>query len=411
MNQFNFSNLLLRDLYERGFLYQFTDQKGIDDLFNAKENVTFYVGFDGTAKSLHVGHLLWIVLVNKLQKGGHTPIILAGGGTSKIGDPTWKDTQRAMLGYESILENIDSIMRKLKQLIKFEKSEENDAKLVNNDDWLSDIKYMEFLRDYGQFFSVNRMLSMDSVSERLKRQQHLSFLEFNYMLLQSYDFLHLYSNENCVLQIGGADQWSNIISGVDLIRRVKNEQAFGMTIPLLTTSDGSKMGKTSSGTVWIDENMTSAFDFWQYWRNVDDKDVVKLLKLFTDMDLNTILSYESKIGTKEINEAKIKLADSVTKFVHSKENTNLIRNTAESLFKNPESSIDGIKTVCLEKNTPLDKAVFACGLSGSLSMARKLIEGNGVKIDSNTVNSIKYEITESCILSVGKKNFVKITVC
>lgn len=411
-NTYNFKNPLLNELNARGFLYQFTDLEGIDDLFNNNHPVTFYVGFDATAKSLHVGHLLWITLVNRLQRGGHNPIILVGGGTSKIGDPTWKDTQRAMLGYETILENIDAIMLKLRHFINFDNTNKNTAQLVNNDDWLSKINYMEFLRDYGPFFSINRMLSMDSVSERLKRQQHLSFLEFNYMLLQAYDFLHLFSQKNCMLEIGGADQWSNIISGVDLIRRLHNKQTFGMTIPLLTNSDGKKMGKTEKGTVWLNENFTSPFDFWQYWRNVDDKDVIKLLKLFTDLDLNTIESYSSKIGTREINDAKIILANSITEFVHSKENVDSINKTINELFINRDNiNTDNLESVKIRGSMGIDQAIVTCGFAKSLSQARRLIEGKGVKIDGNIIDSIKYQINESCVLSVGKKNFIKLEVC
>lgn len=406
-----FSNKLLSDLEDRGFLYQFTNKKAIDDLFNLPSPVTFYIGFDATAKGLHVGHLLWITLVNKLQNAGHKPIVLVGGATSKIGDPTWKDKQRSMLEYSDILENIESIMRKLKTFIKFGDNK-NDAKLVNNDDWFSKISYLDFLRDYGRFFSVNRMLSMDSVSERLKRQQHLSFLEFNYMLLQAYDFLHLYNTYGCMLEIGGADQWSNIISGVDLVRRVKEVDTYGMTINLLTTSSGEKMGKTGSGTVWIDENMTSPFDFWQYWRNVDDKDVCKLLRLFTDLSLNDIEMYEGMIGTAGINDAKIILADNITSFVHSSNSLVSIKETVKSLFDTNSVSLnlENIAEYKIQKGKTLDKAVFESGLADSMTQARKLIENKGVKIDGETITSIKYTLENECIICAGKKNFVRICV-
>jgi tyrosyl-tRNA synthetase len=407
-----FTNGIIRTLSERGFLYQFTSPEAIDSLFNSGKQFSFYVGFDATAKSLHVGHLPWIVLVNKLQREGFRPIVLTGGGTSKVGDPTWKDKQRVALDDDSISVNINSVMRKLRTLIDFSDNLANGAKLVNNDDWLSKIEYLSFLRDYGRFFSINRMLSMDSISERLKRQQHLSFLEFNYMLLQAYDFLHLFNSENCLVQVGGADQWSNIIFGIELIKKVYDREAYGMTLNLLTTSTGVKMGKTESGTVWLDEEMTSPFDFWQYFRNIDDRDVCKLLKLFTNMGLSEIAEYESLIGTSAINDAKIKLADNVTSFVHGKACLDSLKSTIKSLFSGypTDSSYDDIEEFEFQTGASLDRAVFETNLAPSMSMSRKLIEGNGVKIDGTVANSIKYKLTKSCILSVGKKNFVKITI-
>ncbi|MDR1488404.1 MAG: tyrosine--tRNA ligase [Holosporales bacterium] len=384
---FNFNNKILRDLYDRGFLYQFTNVEAIDQLFSSGAPFTFYIGFDATAKSLHVGHLLWIMLVNKLQKFGAKPIVLVGGATSKIGDPTWKSKERSMLSDSSIQENIDSIMVKLSQFIDF-----NNGKLVNNNDWLAKINYMDFLKNYGRYFSVNKMLSMDSVSERLKRQQHLSFLEFNYMLLQAYDFLHLYNTENCIIQLGGADQWSNIIFGTELIKKVNGANAYGMTIPLLTTSVGEKMGKTGTETIWLSENMTPPRDFWQYWRNIDDADVCKLLKLFTSLDLEEINKYESLIGNEGINEAKIKLADSITSFVH------------------PNSDNKSIPSFEFLKNSPLDKIVFETGLAGSMTIARRLIESDAIRINDTVVNSIKHKISESCTICCGKKKFVNIKI-
>ena len=261
MLDFKFSSPILNDLNRRGFIYQVTDPEALDKLFQSGEQITFYVGFDPTAKSLHVGHLLWIRLITKLQKLGIKAIIICGGATSKIGDPTWKDKERVMLDYSTVLENIKAITAKLKKLVKFDNCE-NPVRMLNNDDWISKINYMEFLRDYGPLFSVNKMLTMDSVSTRLERQQHLSFLEFNYMLLQAYDFLYLFENYNCQIQIGGADQWSNMISGVDLIRRKTGKIGIGMSMPLLTNAEGKKMGKTESGAVWMDENLMSPFDFW-----------------------------------------------------------------------------------------------------------------------------------------------------
>jgi tyrosyl-tRNA synthetase len=394
---------LLRDLAARGFVYQYTNQAGIDALFNAERPVTFYVGFDPTALNLHIGHLFWIRLVQKLKAGSHNPLVLCGGGTAKIGDTTWKDKVRSMLDYKVIQENIKSIMSTLTRLI-------GDVKMVDNDDWLSKLNYLEFLRDYGSMFSVNKMLTMDSVSERLRRQQHLSFLEFNYALLQAYDFLYLFESQNCKLQIGGADQWSNIISGVDIIRRVKEQEAYGLTMPLLTNANGVKMGKTVGGAVWLNASMTSPFDFWQYWRNVDDRDVCKFLKIFTDLPISEINEYESDIGTPKINEAKIKLADGVTEFVHTKEAVNSVKQTVKSLFGSCSDGTHDIPDILLPKGTSLDSVLMSAGLASSLTQARKLIEGNGVKVDDVLINSIKHKIEKECVVVVGKKNFRKIVV-
>ena len=404
-----FSSPILKELNERGFLYQFTDAEAIDKLFCSREAVVFYIGFDATAKSLHVGQLIWIKLVNKLQKAGAKPIIIAGGATSKIGDPTWKDTQRVMLDDKDIHDNINSIMSTLSKLIKFG-DDGNSAKLLNNDEWISKINYMEFLRDYGPLFSINKMLAMDSVKSRLEREQHLSFLEFNYMLLQAYDFLYLYEKYDCVLELGGADQWSNMISGIDLIRRKAGKQVFGISNILLTNSDGKKMGKTEKGTVWLDENLTSPFDFWQYWRNVDDKDVVKLLKLFTDIEISEIEKFEHLVGTKEINEAKILLADEVTKFIHPNSDIKSIKSTANSLFKGSDEALDNLEEFCLPNGIAIDRALVETGLAKSQTLAKRLIEGNGVKVNGNIVESPKYQVEENCIISVGKKSFVKVKV-
>ncbi|MDR0640135.1 MAG: tyrosine--tRNA ligase [Holosporales bacterium] len=399
-----FDSQLLNSLHERGFLYQFTDAEAMDRLFCNGEQISFYIGFDPTAKGLHIGHLLWIKLVDKLQRAGLRPIILCGGATGKIGDPTWKDKQRVMLHENSVIENAESIMQKLRQLISFDVGN-NPAILVNNDDWLSKLGYMEFLREFGPLFSVNKMLTMDSVSARLERQQHLSFLEFNYMLLQAYDFLYLFENHGCQIQIGGADQWSNMIFGADLIRRKTGEQAFGMSIPLLTTASGTKMGKTEGGTVWLNEDMTSPFDFWQYWRNVDDQDVPKLLRLFTDMELPEVSAAESMICTKEINEFKIELADSATSFVHSNADLDRIKSMAQGVF---DDSIEN--TIKLDAPMQLDEVLVKAKLAESKTAAKRLIEGNGVKIDDITATSYTQVIDKESIISVGKKRLVKVSV-
>jgi tyrosyl-tRNA synthetase len=341
--------------------------------------------------------------MGKLKDAGHRPIVLCGGATAKIGDPTWKDKSRSMLEYSVITTNINSIMKNLQKLV-------GDVRFVDNNNWLSKLNYLEFLRDYGRFFSVNRMLTMDSVSERLKRQQHLSFLEFNYSLLQAYDFLYLFENEDCVMQIGGADQWSNIISGVDIVRRVRDKEAYGMTMPLLTNAEGNKMGKTAGGSVWLNPERTSPFDFWQYWRNVDDRDVCKLLKIFTDIDLSEIDEYESMVGTGDINDAKIKLADSITEFVHSQNELKCVRNTVDSLFGSADESLETLKIFKFPRGTSIDKIVFETGLSKSMTQARKLIDGGAIRISGKIVTSLKCEIKEDCVICSGKKNFVRIVV-
>lgn len=398
-----FQSPLLNDLNNRYYIYQATDAEAIDQLFCSGKQVVFYLGYDPTASSLHVGHLLWIKLVNKLQNAGHKPIVLVGGATGKIGDPTWKETQRKMLSYETILDNIASISRKLSTLVKF--TGDNAVIPVNNDEWLSKLKYMDFLREYGSLFSVNKMLAMDSVSTRLERQQHLSFLEFNYMILQAYDFLHLFETYNCVLQIGGQDQWSNMTHGVDLVRRKTGKDVFGMSIPLLVNSDGKKMGKTEAGVVWLDEKLLPPFDFWQYWRNVDDRDVVKLLKIFTDLPLEEIEKYSAFIGTSKINEAKIILADSVTSFVHPTADLNAIKQSASS-----GTHSDAIEEFRISSPMSLDKVLKECGLAESATQAKRLVEGGGVKIDGVQINKYDTIVDHSCLIAVGKKKLKKILV-
>jgi tyrosyl-tRNA synthetase len=359
--------------------------------------------------------------VNKLQTAGAEPIIITGGATSKIGDPTWKDKERVMLAREEVSENIESIMKKLRELIKFDNDVHSagiacpadivcPAISLDNDDWISKINYMEFLRDFGPLFSVNKMLTMDSVSARLKRRQHLSFLEFNYMLLQAYDFLYLFENHNCVLQIGGADQWANMIFGVDLIRRKTGKTAFGMSMPLLETSDGKKMGKTEKGTVWLDESLTPPFEFWQYWRNVDDKDVTKLLKLFSDLDDDEINSYESLVGRKEINDIKILLADAITSFVHPSADLEAIKSTARTLFAGASEHLDNVETFYIDKPTRIDRVLVDTKLAESLTAARRLIDGRGVKVDKRAMENYDEIISNERIISVGKKRFVKVVV-
>ncbi|MDR2667051.1 MAG: tyrosine--tRNA ligase [Holosporales bacterium] len=404
----NFSSPVLTNLNNRGFLYQITDYKALDDLFCGNNKIVCYVGVDPTAKSLHVGHLLWIKLINILQQAGVYPIIIIGGATGRIGDPTWKDKERVMLDSAIIASNTKSITDKLQKFIKFD-SVKNPAILLNNDEWISKINYIDFLKDFGPLFSVNKMLAMDSVSSRLARQQHLSFLEFNYAILQAYDFLYLFENYGCRLQIGGADQWSNMISGVDLIRKKTGKTAIGASMPLLTTAGGKKMGKTENGAIWLDENLTSPFDFWQFWRNVDDRDATKLMKLFTNIDIEEINAYDSFVGKPEINAAKIILANAITIFVHPNADLDAINANAKNLA-NDRFDVENVETFEVENGTKVDKILVLANLAPSLTFAKRLIDGNGVKINGKLVDSYHVEITNECLLSVGKKKIVNIKI-
>lgn len=309
----NFKSNFLQEFQQRGFFAQATHEKELNDIFSSDEKITAYIGFDCTAKSLHAGSLIQIMILRLLQKHGHKPIVLLGGGTTKIGDPSGKDEARQVLNEEKIQENLDGIKKTLEKFISFEGS--NGALLVNNDDWLKNLNYMEFLRDIGRHFSINRMLTFDSVKARLDREQPLSFLEFNYMILQAYDFYELNKKHNCRLQIGGSDQWGNIVNGVELTRRISAKEAFGLTSPLLTTADGKKMGKTGNDTVWLDAEMFSSYDFFQYFRNIHDDDTVRFLKLFTEMDLEKIKEFED-LKYEKLNLVKELLAFEVTKLVH-----------------------------------------------------------------------------------------------
>lgn len=401
-----FENTMLNELERRGFVYQCTDYSGLANVIQ-KTPPVFYVGFDPTASSLHVGHLLWIRLVNQLQKLGFKPIVVAGGATGKIGDPSGKDAMRSMLSDETIERNIKSIRNILSNLIHFEQDLHNGAVLLNNDCWTRDVKYIDFLRDFGAHFSVNKMLTMDSVKDRLTRANHLSLLEFNYMCLQAYDFYYLCKEYDCILQIGGSDQWSNITHGINLIRRKLNRQAYGLSIPLLTTSEGTKMGKTTRGAVWLDANLTSPFDFWQYWRNVNDVDVIKLMKLFCDISLEEIESYSSAINTKEINDAKILLADSITEFVHGPDVLKGIKNKSYNMFYGDRDKLDITKVL---KSTLLSDFIANHDKPCSKSMAKTLISQNAVKVNNEVINDVWYKIEQDCVISVGKKKVYNVKI-
>ena len=402
-------NNFIHILSNRGFIYQSTNLEQLD-LITSEQKVKAYIGFDCTAKSLHVGSLIQIMMLRWLQKSGHQPIILLGGGTTKIGDPSGKDEARKILEFNDIEENKTSLKKVFARFLDFES--ENKAIILDNDEWLSRINYVEFLRDYGSYFSINRMISFESVKMRLEREQSLSFLEFNYMLLQAFDFFHLYQEENCVVQMGGSDQWGNIINGVELIRKKLGKEVFGLTSPLLTTASGAKMGKTESGAVWLSEEMLSPYDYWQFWRNTEDADVIKFLKLFTEISLDQIHEL-SKLEGRDINEAKIILADEATKLCHGTIATESAKKTAQKTFEDGGLGSDlpeyTLYTKEIESGIELYNLLTRCGLSQSNSASKKLIEGNGARINNEAIGDTKYIVTSKDFkegvlkLSSGKK--------
>jgi tyrosyl-tRNA synthetase len=413
----NLKSSFLQEFFERGYLAQCTDISSLDDIF-LQQKITAYIGFDCTAKSLHVGSLIQIMILRLLQKHNHKTIILLGGGTTKIGDPSGKDDARQILDSNKINENLTGIHKTLQKFINFQ---ENKAILINNDNWLKDLNYVEFLRKVGKHFSVNKMLNFDSVKLRLEREQPLSFLEFNYMILQAFDFYELHKNHDCILQIGGSDQWGNIVNGVELIRKLgfenglsaKKSEAFGLTSPLLTTFDGKKMGKTAEGAVWLDEAMLSPFDYFQYFRNTHDNDVIKFLKLFTDLTLEEIKKFENLNG-QEINKAKEVLAFEATKICHGEEIANQILLKARGIFlqKNSENFEEKIITIEENNSKKLVEIIFEIKATESKADAKRLIEGNAVKINNQIINDINFSITtkNAFELSIGKKKFFKIIV-
>ena len=388
---------------DRNLFNQCTNEIELNNLLN-KKKIIFYIGFDATADALHAGSLVQLRAIKTLIKHGHQAIVLLGGGTTKIGDPSGKDASRQILTYETIQKNIENFKRIFEHY--FRDFKEN-IKFINNDQWLDKLNYIELLRDLGSQVSINRMLTFESVKERLKREQSLSFLEFNYMILQSYDFLHLNKHENCELQIGGSDQWGNIVLGMEIISKINKKDAFGLTTPLLTTSTGKKMGKTEQGAVWIDQNKYSSYDFYQYWRNVDDNDVEKLLLIFSDLDKEEI-----KILIKEdINNAKKKLAYLVTTDCHSENSAQEAEEKARSIFEN--NSYDNIDEINFKIDSKLIDTLTSNSTVSSKSEAKRLIEGGGIKIDDEQINDINLTINKSYnekILKIGKKKYFKIIV-
>jgi tyrosyl-tRNA synthetase len=397
----------LRVLTERGYIHQQTDAAGLDQ--RASSNiVTAYIGFDATADSLHVGSLVQIMLLRRLQQTGHRPIVLMGGGTTKVGDPSGRDETRQLLTDAQINANIAGIREIFGHFLRFDASPTG-AVFANNDDWLSDLKYIPFLRDIGRHFSINRMLTMDSVKLRLEREQPLTFLEFNYMILQGYDFVELNKRYGCILQMGGSDQWGNILQGVELGRRVRETELFGLTSPLITTSSGTKMGKTASGAVWLSGKRLSAYDYWQHWRNTEDGDVGRFLRMFTDLTVAEIARLEQLQGA-EINEAKKILATETTRMCHGDAAAREASDTAAKAFTG--AAADGLPTMTLAAKAQLSviDAVVALGMAASKSEARRLIDQGGVKLNDRTVQSATATVSGadldekgSARLAVGKK--------
>jgi tyrosyl-tRNA synthetase len=402
-----FKSDFLRALAERGYIHQQTDAAGLDQ--RAVSNiVTAYIGFDATADSLHVGSLVQIMLLRRLQQTGHRPIVLMGGGTTKVGDPSGRDDTRQLLTDEQINANIAGIREIFGHFLRFDDSPTG-AVMVNNDDWLSTLQYIPFLRDIGRHFSINRMLTMDSVKLRLEREQPLTFLEFNYMILQGYDFVELNKRYGCTLQMGGSDQWGNILQGVELGRRVREQELFGLTSPLITMSSGAKMGKTAAGAVWLSDKRLSAYDYWQFWRNTEDGDVGRFLRMFTDLPLAEIGRLERMQGA-EINEAKKILATEATRLCHGDAAARAAIDTAAKAFSGAAAQGLPTVTLALGKELPVLDAVMALGMAASKSEARRLIDQGGVKLNDRPVQSATAVISGADLdeqgtarLAVGKK--------
>jgi tyrosyl-tRNA synthetase len=406
-------NKFLKEFTERGYFFQCTNEQDLSKLLD-NSKIKGYIGFDCTAESLHVGSLLQIMCLKLLQKHGHQPIVLLGGGTTRIGDPSGKDKTRAILDEKTIEKNILNIKKIFKTFLD-SKNKNTKPIFVNNYKWLKELNYISFLRDIGKHFTINKMLSFDSVKLRLEREQSLSYMEFNYMILQAYDFLELNNKENCLLQIGGSDQWGNIVNGVDLIKRYSNNQAYGLTTPLITLSSGAKMGKTESGAIWLDKKLLSPYDYWQFWRNTDDKDVLKFLRIFTDIELQEI----EKIKNKNINELKILLANLCTEMLHGDKESKLSEETAKKTFEE-KSTGSGLPIIKINQNQIDQKIdiinlIVLSKLETSKSEIRRIINNNGVKINNAIVNDNKFLIKNNLFnnektlkLSLGKKRHVKV---
>ena len=409
-----FKSDFLRTLSERGFIHQISDESGLDALF-AKEIVTAYIGFDATAKSLHAGSLIQIMMLHWMQQTGHKPVALMGGGTSMIGDPSFKDEARKLLTPADIEDNLVGIRRNFAPFLKFGDGA-TDAMMVNNADWLMEINYVNFLRDVGRHFSVNRMLAFDSVKLRLDREQSLSFLEFNYMILQAYDFVELSKRHGVRLQMGGSDQWGNIVNGIDLGHRMGTPQLYALTSPLLTTSSGAKMGKSASGAIWLDPEMLSPYDFWQYWRNTEDADVGRFLRLYTALPMDEV-GRLAALGGAEINDAKKMLATEITAMLHGRDAAEVAAETARKTFEEGALA-DSLPTIELGKEE-LDAGIglltllVRAGLAASNGEARRHVQGGAVRINDAPVSDERLLVTLADAapggvvkLSLGKKKHV-----
>lgn len=408
-----FKSDFLKTLQARGYIHQITHPAELDAAA-ASGVIAAYIGFDATAPSLHVGSLIQIMMLRRLQQAGHKPVVLMGGGTTKVGDPTGKDASRPQLTDATIEANIASIRTVFAKFLTFGDGP-SDAIMVDNDDWLSGYGYIQFLREFGTQFTVNRMLAFDSVKLRLEREQPMTFLEFNYMLMQSVDFLELNRRLNVTLQMGGSDQWGNIVSGVDLVRRNEGRTAFGLTTPLLTTASGGKMGKTAQGAIWLNADQLSPYDYWQFWRNADDADVGKFLKLFTDLPLDEIARLEALEGA-EINDAKKALADAATTMLHGADEAQKARAAAEAAFEQGRLSAD-LPTVELPRAEVLDQMIAAvatrAGLTASNGEARRLAQGGGLRLNDTAVSDGAQLLAEADLnadgvlkLAAGKKKIV-----
>jgi tyrosyl-tRNA synthetase len=411
-----FRSEFLRTFVERGAYYDCSAPEDLDALF-LKERVTAYIGFDCTASSMHIGNLVQLMTLRRLQQAGHRPILLMGGGTTKLGDPSGKDDARKLLTNAEIEANKTSMLAGISHLLKFG-SGPSDAIMVDNADWLDTLEYIPFLREIGRHFSVNRMLTMDSVKIRLDREQPLSFLEFNYMVCQAYDFVELHKRYGCRLQSSGSDQWGNIVSGIDLGRRIENTQLFGLTTPLITTSSGAKMGKTAAGAVWLNADMRSPYDYWQFWRNTEDADVGRFLRLFTDLPESEIARLEKLQGA-ELNDAKKVLATEATSLVHGRAAADDAAETARRTFEEGAFA-EGLPTfeiarASLEESIPVANLAQLSGLTSSSGEARRFIQGGGLRVNDAVVGDVKASVgladltPEGVIkLSVGRKKHILI---
>ena len=408
-------NKFLKEFKDRNFFYQCTNEDELSKLLD-KKKIRAYIGFDCTAESLHVGSLLQIMCLKLLQNHGHQPIVLLGGGTTRIGDPSGKDKTRKILSDKEIAKNQKNIEKILKKYLDTDNKKTKPI-FVNNFSWLKNLNYISFLRNVGKHFTINKMLTFDSVKTRLEREQSLSYMEFNYMILQAYDFLELNKKENCTLQIGGSDQWGNIVNGTELIKRHSNKQAYGLTTPLITLASGAKMGKTETGAIWLDKKLLLPYDYWQFWRNVDDRDVVKFLKMFTDLNIDEI----NKIKEQDINQLKIKLANEATSMLHGKEAALSAEKTAKKTFE--ENSLgENLPSVDIQLNNENNSIniidlIILSKIESSKSEIRRLIKGKGVKINSEIIIDEKFLIQKKLFgkdsflkLSIGKKKHVKINL-